>query len=469
MTMEPQARKDDAPLRFKMVLLCAACCLLNYADRVNISVVILPMANEYGWTTADQASVMSAFFCGYLLMQFGGALLSRRFGAKRVLTIGALLWSAFTALTPLAADTNFAVLCLCRFMMGLSEGVAFPAVYHFLAGWIPPAERGRAVSTFLTGTHAGTTVALLISPHIAAQSSWRMVFWAFGAAGAFWIVAWHRIAYDKVAEIEKDEDPGGYKALPVREADLERSPGLTANTSGGTLPVVALEKPSAVSFWIAKVVSAPERKAVAFILGNATTLSVCFTQFSLNLCHYVVLSWLPTYFAHVYEVNLASLSFTAVPYLSMALCCNLGGWGADHLSARGMTLTRVRKIVTVVSCVGAALFYVLFSFAPTVKTGIVCVTLALCFQSLGTGGFESSYLDMSSPSLAGTFKSIANTLGAGSGVVAMPYTTSMLRLTGGSWRSVFGCLAFYHLAAMLVFCRYATSKRILVEEAPAAG
>lgn len=153
----------------------------------------------------------------------------------------------------------------------------------------------------------------------------------------------------------------------------------------------------------------------------------------------------------------------------MAFCCNLGGWGADYLTARGISLTRVRKVVTIISCTGSAIFYVLFSFAPTVGSGILTVTLALCFQSLCSGGFDSSFLDMSSPSLAGTFKSIANTLGAGSGVIAMPYTTTMLHLTGGSWRAVFGCLAFYHVTAMIVFCRYATSERILVEEGTAVG
>lgn len=168
-------------------------------------------------------------------------------------------------------------------------------------------------------------------------------------------------------------------------------------------------------------------------------------------------------------MNLAALSFTAVPYISMAFCCNLGGWGADYLISRGMSLTKVRKVVTIISCSGSAIFYIAFSLAPTVGSGIVAITLALCFQSLCSGGYDSCYLDMSSPSLAGTFKSIANTLGAGSGVIAMPYTTMLLRLTDGSWRAVFGCLSFYHLAAMIVFCRYGTSERILVEEGTAVG
>jgi MFS transporter, ACS family, solute carrier family 17 (sodium-dependent inorganic phosphate cotransporter), other len=462
----------DAFTRRRMVLLCAACCLLNYADRVNISVVILPMAGEYGWSTSDQAAVMSAFFFGYLIMQFGGAVLSRRFGAKAVLTVGATLWSAFTALTPLAASAGFLSLLCCRFCMGLAEGVAFPAIYHFLAGWIPSAERGRAVSVFLTGAHAGTTVALLVSPHIVVVHSWQMVFWSFGAAGVLWIAAWHSLASDKVAEggalykpLQSVNDgppasPRGAGPSPKRSPKRSPSSEWSATAPGAmSLPT----DKAAPAFWTGKLVSPSERRAVSFILTSPPCLAVCFTQFSLNLVHYTVLSWLPTYFFHVFDVKVASLSVTAVPYVAMAVCCNVGGWGADHLTSRGMSLTRVRKSVTALSCAGAATFFILFSLAPTMNSALACVTLGLCFQSLGTGGFESSYLDMAQPSLAGTFKSVANTLGALSGCVAMPYTTLVLYLSGGSWRMVFALLCVFHVASMGVFISYATSKRVLVE------
>lgn len=136
-----------------MVLLCAACSCLNYADRVNVSVAIIAIAEQYALTIEQQSAVLSAFFLGYLPMQLGGAVLCRRAGAKRVLALGAAGWSLFTALTPAAAAMGYSTLLVCRVAMGLTEGVAFPSVYHFLAGWIPANERGRAISVFLTGVH----------------------------------------------------------------------------------------------------------------------------------------------------------------------------------------------------------------------------------------------------------------------------------------------------------------------------
>ncbi len=83
-------------LTFVSVFIC-------YIDRVNISVAIIPMAKEFGWSMQTQGIVLSAFFAGYLLLQIVGGRLADRFGGKMVLAVGVLAWSLFTLLTPPAA------------------------------------------------------------------------------------------------------------------------------------------------------------------------------------------------------------------------------------------------------------------------------------------------------------------------------------------------------------------------------
>jgi MFS transporter, ACS family, solute carrier family 17 (sodium-dependent inorganic phosphate cotransporter), other len=109
----------------------------------------------------------------------------------------------------------------------------------------------------------------------------------------------------------------------------------------------------------------------------------------------------------------------------MAVAANFGGWGADRMISRGVSLTRARMIMT---------------------------TIAL-----------SNYLDIASPKLVGSLKGLSNTLGALSGVLAMPYTLLVLRLTGDSWRAVFASLALFFCLGMGVFGLYGTSERVLIE------
>ena len=63
--------------RYTMVSLCALATFICYIDRVNISVAIIPMAEEFGWDQGTRGLILSSFFVGYLLTQIAGGWLCR--------------------------------------------------------------------------------------------------------------------------------------------------------------------------------------------------------------------------------------------------------------------------------------------------------------------------------------------------------------------------------------------------------
>ncbi len=148
------------PRRYNLVCLCFLSTFVCYIDRVNISVAIIPMAEEFGWDQTTRGVVLSSFFYGYLATQVFGGWLADRFGGKIVLGIGVLWWSVFTLLTPPAAAFSFTVLFLARVGMGLGEGVAFPAIYNLYARWVPTQERARAVALNTSGIPLGDSWSL---------------------------------------------------------------------------------------------------------------------------------------------------------------------------------------------------------------------------------------------------------------------------------------------------------------------
>ncbi|MFT6693151.1 MAG: ACS family sodium-dependent inorganic phosphate cotransporter, partial [Neolewinella sp.] len=115
--------------RHLMILLSAFAVFICYIDRINMSVAIIPMAEDFGWGPQMQGTVLSSFFVGYLLLQIVGGTLADRYGAKVVLGTGVLLWSLFTMLTPLAASFGLGILILNRILMGMGEAVTFPSIY----------------------------------------------------------------------------------------------------------------------------------------------------------------------------------------------------------------------------------------------------------------------------------------------------------------------------------------------------
>lgn len=98
--MRPRLSTPPPASRIPLVQLCNM-------DRVNMSIAILPISQQYQWTSATIGLVQSSFFWGYLLTQARGTGKARN---KRGLYAGAcrgsvtLLWcgrAAFRALLAL--------------------------------------------------------------------------------------------------------------------------------------------------------------------------------------------------------------------------------------------------------------------------------------------------------------------------------------------------------------------------------
>ena len=58
----PQEVKQGVQKRFVIVLLCFVAFMLCNMDRVNMSIAILPMQQEFGWTSQTVGIVQSSFF-----------------------------------------------------------------------------------------------------------------------------------------------------------------------------------------------------------------------------------------------------------------------------------------------------------------------------------------------------------------------------------------------------------------------
>ena len=200
------------PRRWLLAAGCFLAIFVCYVDRVNISFAILPMSTQYGWAKTTQGWVLSSFFIGYLTTQLLGGWLATRIGGRSVLAFGVLWWSAFTLVTPLAAELSFGALIAARVGMGLGEGVAFPSIYQLFGRWIPVRERARATGLVGSGMPLGTIAATLATPWLVAAHGWPSVFYAFGLLGVVWYAYWR---------LATSERPGGRAGHPRRGARVD--------------------------------------------------------------------------------------------------------------------------------------------------------------------------------------------------------------------------------------------------------
>ena len=160
--------------------MCFAATFVCYIDRVNISVAIIPMAEEFQWDLETQGIILS-FYVGYLIMQVMGGFLADRFGGKIVLGLGVLIWSFFTVVTPWAAFSGMDRAVGCAYRYGaIGEAVTFPSVYSLITRWFPVHEKAKAVAFNASGIPIGTVFALVVTPIIVSELGWEWAFYLFG-------------------------------------------------------------------------------------------------------------------------------------------------------------------------------------------------------------------------------------------------------------------------------------------------
>jgi ACS family sodium-dependent inorganic phosphate cotransporter len=420
------------PRRYTVVVLFSLATVLCYLDRTNISVAIIPLAREKGYDAATQGLILSSFFWGYLWLQLPAGWLADRFGGKKVLAAGVLLWSLGTLLTPLAS-ASLGMLLAARVMVGLGEAANFPTIQSLAARWTPASERARALSLSYSGMFLGTVLALLLSPPIILAFGWRALFYLCAALGAIWIAAWGVKAADmpeELSAIDRDE-------LAFILADRPHTPRVD------TIPWAALFRESAV--W-------------AIILA----------QFCHNWGFFVIVMWFPTYLHQVFGVPLARVgALSLIPWAVTFAMSNAGGLIADTLRARGLSTTVVRKLLQSVAFALGALPLLALPWALSPGVAVALVTAAEAGVAIGLAAFGVNHIDVA-PKYAGVLMGVANTFGALPGIIGVGGAGFIYKYTG-SFTAVFYQVAAVYVIGLVGYFIWASGEQKVppLEPAPA--
>ncbi|MCB1686036.1 MAG: ACS family MFS transporter [Pseudomonadales bacterium] len=417
-------QSKGVPRRYVVVFLAFLSVFICYIDRVNISVAIIPMAEDLGWSMSTQGTVLSSFFVGYLLLQVVGGRLADRFGGKVVLGAGVLLWSLFTILTPPAAWLGITVLIAARIGMGMGEAVTFPSIYSLYSKWIPLSERSRAVGFANSGIPLGTVFALVVTPIIVVELGWEWAFYLFGAVGVIWFVIWQR----SVSALPQNHPEVSSEELAVIEAGT--SVGETAPT------------PDLIEF-----------------LKCGPVWAIIIAHFCNNWSLYVLLSWLPTFVNKGLGVDYASVGWvTMIPHIASFFFLNIAGNIADRLIRSGMDVGRVRKLMQTIGFGGIATALLIVGEVQTAWMAITVMTVGNALGAFVTGGFSVNHMDIA-PRHAGTLMGITNTAGTIPGIIGVFVSGLILELTG-SWALVFQVAAGITLVGLIAFLLLSSGKKI---------
>jgi MFS family permease len=412
-----------------MTVLAVYICMI---DRIAISIAIIPMAEENGWSPTVQGAVMSAFFLGYVTLQIPAGYLSDRFGGKWVLGLGVLFWSLFTLLTPASAALGISILLACRFLMGVAEAVTWPSIYSLYSRWVHPDRRASAVGLMNSGISGGSVIALICTPWLISVWSWQGAFYLYGLLGILWFAIWAPIA----------------RSRPTVKTDWDASKAALANTT------------SVQDEDQAQMLSQPvyPRLTVRGMLRSRAVWAIAIAHICINWSLYLVLSWFPTFVNRELGADLQLAGFLALaPTVVSLIMAPTAGRLFDRLVARGADRLKIRRWMQSIAFLGITGAMLGITLTDSLVVSVTVITLSNALTAFSIGGFATNHLDIA-PNQSGLLMGVTNTLAAVSSSLSV-FVSGWIQTATGGWDAVFQTAAGVSLLGAVVYVRMSGVKR----------
>ncbi len=307
-------------LRWWIVGLIFLATLINYIDRLTISVLAPVITRDLGLTNTEFGGILTWFLLAYTISQGLSGKLYDRIGTKRGFVCSIVLWSI--AAMAHAFARGLGSLSVFRFVLGLGEAGNWPGAAKTVAEWFPVRERAFGMAIFNSGAAIGSIVAPPLIVWLSLTYGWQTTFLVTGSLGFAWLVLW-LLFY---------ETPDRHRWLGDRERRFIHE----GQQAEGAADAFAKEQ-SATLGW-------------RELLRYRQVWAIVLARFLTDPVWWLYISWLPKYLADARGFSLVKIGlFAWVPYVAADAGSLSGGWLSGFLISRGWSVDRARKLVIAIA------------------------------------------------------------------------------------------------------------------------
>ncbi|MEU9404613.1 MFS transporter [Streptomyces sp. NPDC048281] len=143
-------------------------------DTTILNVALPTMAEQLGATTSQQQWMADAYVIVFASLMLPAGLLGDRFGRRRMLVVGLLVFLAGSVMGSLAGDVNWVIAA--RAAMGVGAALVMPLAMSVLPSLFGPAERTRAVGIVSAASALGLPLGPIIGGFLLNHFWWGSVF-----------------------------------------------------------------------------------------------------------------------------------------------------------------------------------------------------------------------------------------------------------------------------------------------------
>ena len=395
--------------RWRIAWLLGLGVLVNYFDRVNISVSQASLFTAFGISSITFGYLSGAYNWTYALCQLPVGVLLDRFGVKKIGRISTFIWSvaSFGAAVAPGVPSLFAA----RLILGVGEAPTFPSNAKAIGQWFPPKQRSFATSLFDAAAKFAPAIGVPLIGMVLLKVGWRWSFALTGLVSFLYFLLFWKIYRDPdedpaLTEVERQHISGETEALYARQSTNQ--------------------EPSSLGYLLKR------RKVIGLAIGFG----------SYNYVFYLLLSWLPSYLSIAFHIDLLhSFLYTSMPWLvATVMDLLVGGWLVDTLIHRGYDASVVRKMVLVGGTMcGLGIFGA--GSAHTAQQALIWISISIGGLSAAAPVGWSVPALIASKHNVGRVGGILNFSNQLSGIAAPVITGYLVARSSFEW--VFGVAAIY--------------------------
>ncbi len=391
--MGPYPSRRARRMRVVALTLLMVAGTVNYLDRSALSIGNSSIRASLHLSDAEMGLLLSAFAVAYGVAQLPVGVLIDRFGPRRVMTAGLLLWSASQAAAGFVGSLGQFIVA--RGALGVGESPMYLAGTKVCSNWFQAPARAFPIGLFNASSALGPAIAPPMLTALLVAFGWRSMFAIIGVAGLGVAVFWAALY----------RDPGQYGIEPEERRWIHAEDG-------------AADDVSTLRGWSA-------------LFRDRTSWGMAAGFVGVIYLTWLYGAWLPEYLHRARHLSVAQSGiWTAVPQGCGFLGALLGGLASRSLARRGMPpvascrLPLVLAMLVTGGCTAGA------SVVHGTAAAILLVSLALFAGSLASSCGWAMAAVATTPDRVATLEAFQNVGGSLGGALAPALTGWIVQTTG---------------------------------------
>jgi sugar phosphate permease len=389
MSLAPRTRR----LRNIAVTLLVIAGCVNYLDRAAVSVGNPQIRASLHLSFGQMGLLLSAFAWSYGLAQLPAGAAVDRFGPRRALGAGLVLWSIAQIGAGFVGTLGQFVAA--RVALGLGESPMYIGGTRVCADWFARADRALPIAIFNSSSALAPALAPPLLTLLMLGFGWRAMFIIAGLAGFAIALLWIALYREPVA-------------AGVPEADL-----------------AAIHQDDG-----ADVAHAGWRQ-ILWLLRFRTAWGMFLGFFGVVYVYWLYATWLPGYLETQRHLSIAGAGlWSAVPLAAGFVGAVAGGFISEFLGGQGLEPGAACRLPVILGLFGAAGFTVAGALAPGTGLAIACMAGGLfCVNVASSCGWALAAVVAPNNTVA-TLEAIQNIGGSFGGALAPFITGAVVQATG---------------------------------------